>query len=109
MAEEPTEIFDDLYLGLRAGGALRKRRRDFLTGAVAVAGEVQFLQETRLLEVVDEELAMLRRKAGLLLADRQRVLTRRVAGRNLPLPARDAAQRIAQRPPHPTLSPRGRG
>ena len=27
MAEEPTEIFDDLYLGLRAGGALRKRRR----------------------------------------------------------------------------------
>ena len=27
MADEPTEIFDDLYLGLRAGGALRKRRR----------------------------------------------------------------------------------
>ncbi len=27
MAEEPTEIFDDLYLGLRAGGALRKQRR----------------------------------------------------------------------------------
>ena len=27
MAEESTEIFDDLYLGLRAGGALRKRRR----------------------------------------------------------------------------------
>src|SRR5262249_62387522 len=24
---EPTELFDDLYLGLRAGGALRKRRR----------------------------------------------------------------------------------
>jgi hypothetical protein len=24
---EPTEIFDDLYLGLRAGGALRKQRR----------------------------------------------------------------------------------
>src|SRR5215207_2300602 len=24
---EPTEIFDDLYLGLRAGGALRKKRR----------------------------------------------------------------------------------
>ena len=27
MTEEPTEIFDDLYLGLRAGGALRKQRR----------------------------------------------------------------------------------
>jgi hypothetical protein len=26
MTESP-EIFDDLYLGLRAGGALRKRRR----------------------------------------------------------------------------------
>ena len=25
--EEPTEVFDDLYLGLRAGGALRKQRR----------------------------------------------------------------------------------
>ena len=27
MADESTEIFDDLYLGLRAGGALRKQRR----------------------------------------------------------------------------------
>jgi hypothetical protein len=27
MAEDTTEIFDDLYLGLRAGGALRKQRR----------------------------------------------------------------------------------
>jgi hypothetical protein len=27
MAEEAPEIFDDLYLGLRAGGALRKKRR----------------------------------------------------------------------------------
>jgi hypothetical protein len=26
-ADEPAEIFDDLYLGLRAGGALRKQRR----------------------------------------------------------------------------------
>ena len=26
MVDEPTEIFDDLYLGLRAGGALRKKR-----------------------------------------------------------------------------------
>ena len=25
--DQPTEIFDDLYLGLRAGGALRKQRR----------------------------------------------------------------------------------
>ncbi len=27
MAEESAEIFDDLYLGLRAGGAFRKQRR----------------------------------------------------------------------------------
>ncbi len=27
MADDSTEIFDDLYLGLRAGGALRKQRR----------------------------------------------------------------------------------
>jgi hypothetical protein len=27
VTDESTEIFDDLYLGLRAGGALRKRRR----------------------------------------------------------------------------------
>ena len=25
--DQPAKIFDDLYLGLRAGGALRKRRR----------------------------------------------------------------------------------
>jgi hypothetical protein len=27
MADESSEIFDDLYLGLRAGGAMRKQRR----------------------------------------------------------------------------------
>jgi hypothetical protein len=27
MPDESTEIFDDLYLGLRAGGAIRKQRR----------------------------------------------------------------------------------
>ena len=27
MADESPEIFDDLYLGLRAGGAMRKQRR----------------------------------------------------------------------------------
>ena len=27
MADDAPEIFDDLYLGLRAGGALRKQRR----------------------------------------------------------------------------------
>ena len=27
MADESAEIFDDLYLGLRAGGAIRKQRR----------------------------------------------------------------------------------
>jgi hypothetical protein len=27
VADESAEVFDDLYLGLRAGGALRKQRR----------------------------------------------------------------------------------
>jgi hypothetical protein len=27
MVDEPTEIFDDMYLGLRAGAAERKKRR----------------------------------------------------------------------------------
>ena len=27
MTDDSTEIFDDLYVGLRAGGALRKQRR----------------------------------------------------------------------------------
>jgi hypothetical protein len=27
VTDESTEIFDDLYLGVRAGGAMRKRRR----------------------------------------------------------------------------------
>ena len=27
MVDEPAEVFDDLYLGIRAGGALRKMRR----------------------------------------------------------------------------------
>ncbi len=27
MTDEATEIFDDLYLGIRAGGAVRKKRR----------------------------------------------------------------------------------
>ena len=27
MADDSPEVFDDLYLGLRAGGALRKKRR----------------------------------------------------------------------------------
>ena len=27
MIDESSELFDDLYLGLRAGGAMRKRRR----------------------------------------------------------------------------------
>ena len=27
VVDEPAEVFDDLYLGIRAGGALRKKRR----------------------------------------------------------------------------------
>lgn len=33
MVEEPAEIVEDLYLGLRAGGALRKQRRGELLTA----------------------------------------------------------------------------
>jgi hypothetical protein len=38
MSEQTPEIFDDLYLGLQAGGALRKKRRgEELTDAEAAA------------------------------------------------------------------------
>ena len=38
MADEPTtEIFDDLYLGLRAGGALRKQRRGVLLACLSLS------------------------------------------------------------------------
>jgi hypothetical protein len=49
MAEESAEIFDDLYLGLRAGGALRKRRRgEALTAEEEEAlGRWQRLSTTR--------------------------------------------------------------
>jgi hypothetical protein len=36
MPDESTEIFDDLYLGLRAGGALRKQRLSSWRKAVAI-------------------------------------------------------------------------
>jgi hypothetical protein len=37
MTDESAEIFDDLYLGVRAGGAMRKRRRgEQLTGGFAL-------------------------------------------------------------------------
>jgi hypothetical protein len=37
--EQASEIFDDLYLGVRAGGALRKQRR----GEVLTAEEIEAL------------------------------------------------------------------
>ena len=47
--DEPTELFDDLYLGLRAGGAIRKRRRgESLTSEEeAVLGRWQRLSHWR--------------------------------------------------------------
>ena len=39
MSDESAEVFDDLYLGLRAGGALRKQRR----GEVLTAEEQEAL------------------------------------------------------------------
>jgi hypothetical protein len=49
MADESTEIFDDLYLGLRAGGALRKRRRGepLTTEEQEVLGRWQRLSKLR--------------------------------------------------------------
>ena len=46
---EPTELFDDLYLGLRAGGAIRKRRRgELLTSEEEAAlGRWQRLSQWR--------------------------------------------------------------
>lgn len=49
MADESTEIFDDLYLGLRAGGALRKQRRgeELTTEEQEVLGRWQRLSTVR--------------------------------------------------------------
>ena len=46
---DPTELFDDLYLGLRAGGALRKRRRgeSLTTEEEAVLSRWQRLSQWR--------------------------------------------------------------
>ena len=49
MADESAEVFDDLYLGLRAGGALRKKKRgEELTAEEEEAlGRWQSLSTTR--------------------------------------------------------------
>ena len=46
---EPTELFDDLYLGLRAGGAIRKKRRgeSLTTEEEAAIGRWQRLSSWR--------------------------------------------------------------
>jgi len=54
MAEESTEIFDDLYLGLRAGGALRKRRR----GEPLTTEEQEALGRWQCLSTVRKSLAI---------------------------------------------------
>jgi hypothetical protein len=43
VTDESTELFDDLYLGLRAGGAARKRRR----GEPLTADELEALGRWR--------------------------------------------------------------
>ena len=49
MADESAEIFDDLYLGLRAGGAMRKQRRGetLTTEEQEVLGRWQRLSKAR--------------------------------------------------------------
>ena len=49
MADESAEIFDDLYLGLRAGDALRKKRRgqELTPEEEEVLGHWQRLSTTR--------------------------------------------------------------
>lgn len=49
VVDEPTEIFDDLYLGLRAGGALRKKRRGepLTTDEAEALGRWQRLSKVR--------------------------------------------------------------
>ena len=54
MAEETAEIFDDLYLGLRAGGALRKQRR----GEELTVEEEQALSHWQRLSVWRKALAI---------------------------------------------------
>jgi hypothetical protein len=47
--DEPAEIFDDLYLGLRAGGAMRKKRRGepLTTEEEEALGRLQRLSRVR--------------------------------------------------------------
>jgi hypothetical protein len=49
MSDESAEIFDDLYLGLRAGGALRKQRRgeQLTTEEAEALGRWQRLSKVR--------------------------------------------------------------
>jgi hypothetical protein len=49
MSDQSPEIFDDLYLGLRAGGALRKQRRgeELTTEEVEALGRWQRLSMWR--------------------------------------------------------------
>ena len=52
--EQSTEIFDDLYLGLRAGGALRKQRR----GEPLTTDEVEALGRWHRLSVGRKAIAL---------------------------------------------------
>ena len=54
MSEQTREIFDDLYLGLQAGGAMRKQRR----GEELTAAEAQALSRWQRLSVWRKGLAI---------------------------------------------------
>jgi len=54
MSDESPEIFDDLYLGLRAGGALRKQRR----GESLTTEEQEVLGRWQRLSVARKALAL---------------------------------------------------
>ena len=54
MSDQSAEIFDDLYLGLRAGGALRKKRR----GEPLTAEEVEAIGRWQRLSGVRKAIAL---------------------------------------------------
>jgi hypothetical protein len=54
MMDETAEVFDDLYLGLRAGGAMRKRRR----GETLTADEEEALTRWQRLSTLRKAVAI---------------------------------------------------
>ena len=84
MSEQPPEIFDDLYLGVRAGGALRKQRR----GEALTAEELEALGRWRRLSPWRKGLAI----GGFTAAGASETVTK-----GIPTNARIAAGGIVER------------